>query len=464
MDNLKELSTVEKALEINLDHSRYGTFAEIGAGQEVVRWFFQAGGSSGTIAKSISAYDMVVSDSIYGKCKRYVGQDRLQAMLDYEYDLNVKRLHEERGDTTCFFTFADTVSARNFAGTNRCHGWLGIKFQSHPEDDFSQIIIHVRLKDKTNALQQEALGIVGVNLVYGAFSYFHRPEKLLESLLDNLSTDRIEIDMVEFSGIEFRHVDNRIMSLNLVKLGLSKAAMFGPDKSVLLPSSVFYKKAILVERGSFRPVCKVNIDIMDSAQKMFINEHDIEESDIVPVMEITMNNLMTDGAIDLHDFLARADILAAMGYKVLISDYLEYYRLGQYLRQNTNSPVAITMGASSLQHIFKEHYYNDLEGGILEAMGRIFKHKVSAYIYPCLNNETGELVTSENLPVDEDLKHLYKYIQGRGLLKDIVDYNESYLQIYSRQILKMIREGQAGWEELVPEKVAEVIKRKKLFR
>ena len=219
-----------------------------------------------------------------------------------------------------------------------------------------------------------------------------------------------------------------------------------------------------MERGSFRPVCKVNIDIMDSAQKMFINEHDIEESDIVPVMEITMNNLMTDGAIDLHDFLARADILAAMGYKVLISDYLEYYRLGQYLRQNTNSPVAITMGASSLQHIFKEHYYNDLEGGILEAMGRIFKHKVSAYIYPCLNNETGELVTSENLPVDEDLKHLYKYIQGRGLLKDIVDYNESYLQIYSRQILKMIREGQAGWEELVPEKVAEVIKRKKLFR
>ena len=464
MDNLKELRTVEKALEINLDHSRYGTFAEIGAGQEVVRWFFQAGGSSGTIAKSISAYDMVVSDSIYGKCGRYVGQERLQSMLDYEYDLTVQRLNQERGDSTCFFTFADTVSARNFAGTNRCHGWLGIKFQSHPEDEYSQIIIHVRMKDKTNALQQEALGIVGVNLVYGAFTYFHRPEKLLESLLDGLGTDRIEIDMVEFSGIEFRHVDNRIMSLNLVKLGLSKAAMFGPDKSVILPSSAFYKKSILVERGSFRPVCKVNIDILETAQEAFVKENDLDDDDVVSVMEITMNNLMTDGAIDLHDFLARADILAAMGYKVLISDYLEYYRLGQYLRQNTNKPVAICMGSSSLLNIFKEHYYNDLEGGILEAMGRIFKHEVSAYIYPCRNAETNELITSENIPVDGELKYLYKYILSRGLLKDITNYNEAYLKISSRHILKMIRNNEAGWEEFVPEKVAEVIKRKKLFR
>jgi len=464
MGNHKDFSTLEKALEINLDHSRYGTFAEIGAGQEVVRWFFQAGGANGTIAKSISAYDMVVSDSIYGKCERYVDQERLQSMLDYEYDLTVERLHGERGHNTCFFAFADTVSARNYAGTNRCHGWLGVKFQSCSGDEFSQIIIHVRMKDNTNALQQEALGIVGVNLVYGAFFYFHRPEKLLESILDNLNADRIEIDMVEFSGVEFRHVDNRIMSLNLVKLGLSKAAMFGPDKSVLLPSSVFYKKAILVERGSFRPVNKVNVDIIESAQRLFAGEYELAASEIVPVMEITMNHLMSDGVIDLHDFLARADILAAMGFKVLISDYLEYYRLGQYLRESTQKPVAITMGASSLLDLFNAHYYNDLEGGILEAMGRFFKHEVSVYIYPWLNSDTGELVTTENLPVEHDLAHLYKYILDRGLLTDIVDYNAAYLKISARHILKLIRANEAGWEELVPEKVAEVINRKSLFR
>ena len=235
----KSLSPVEKALAVNLDPKRYGTFAEIGAGQEVVRWFFQASASAGTIAKSISAYDMKVSDSIYGKCNRYVCKDRLQSMLDYEYDLNLERLDEARGDTTSFFTFANTVSARNFHGTNRCHGWMGVKYQSHPKDKASQIIVHVKMLDKTNAGQQEALGILGVNLLYGAFFHFHEPEKLLKSLLDNL-VGRIEVDMVEFSGIEFRHVDNRIMSLKLVQLGLSKAAMFNSDGQMLLPSEVLH--------------------------------------------------------------------------------------------------------------------------------------------------------------------------------------------------------------------------------
>src|SRR5438105_9044771 len=230
------IDTHSKALKINLDPRWYGTFAEIGAGQEVVRWFFRVGGAAGTIAKSMSAYDMKVSDAIYGRAERYVSRGRLQAMLDREFDLDVERLGKERGDNTSFFAFADTVVARSFKGGNECHGWMGIKFQSHPHDEASQLIVHVRMLDAEASLQQEALGIVGVNLLYGAFFLHHEPEQLVESLLDQLTTGRLEIDMIELNGIEFRHVDNRLMALKLVQLGLSGAAMFGPKGEGPQPS------------------------------------------------------------------------------------------------------------------------------------------------------------------------------------------------------------------------------------
>lgn len=300
------LDTHQKALAINLDSRRYGTFAEIGAGQEVVRWFFRVGGAAGTIAKSISAYDMEVSDAIYGRCDRYVARSRLESMLTYEHDLNLSRLKETRGDAKAFFAFADTVSARNYKGTNECHGWMGVKFQAHPRDQDSQIVVHMRMLDKENALQQEALGIVGVNLLYGAFFLHHEPEKLVESLLDSLTVARIEIDMIEFSGIEFRHVDNRVMSLKLVQLGLSNAAMFGPHGGVLLPAEVLHKKAIIVERGSFRPVSHVNIDMLRCALEQFSKNPDIKPGEVVELAEITMSNLMASGEIDYRDFLARA--------------------------------------------------------------------------------------------------------------------------------------------------------------
>src|SRR3954470_21946342 len=268
----RAVDTHNKALNINIDSRRYGTFAEIGAGQEVVRWFFRVGGAAGTIAKSMSAYDMTVSDAIYGKAERYVCRPRLQAMLDHEYDLNLGRLSETKGATTAFFAFADTVSARNWKGTNECHGWMGVKFQSRPRDQDSQIIIHVRMLDSENALQQEALGIVGVNLLHGAFFLFHEPELLMESLLDGLTTARIEIDMIEFSGIEFRHVDNRLMSMKLVQLGLSGMAMFDPRGTVVQPSEALHKKNVLVERGSFRPVCHVNMDMIRSARESFTRD------------------------------------------------------------------------------------------------------------------------------------------------------------------------------------------------
>ncbi len=457
-----QLDTHHKALAINLDARRYGTFAEIGAGQEVVRWFFRVGGAAGTIAKSISAYDMAVSDAIYGQTQRYVARQRLESMLDYEHDLNLKRLREARGDTTSFFAFADTVSARNFKGTNECHGWMGVKFQAHPRDQDSELIIHVRMLDTENALQQEALGVIGVNLLYGAFFMHHDPDRLVESLLDNLTTQRIEIDMIEFSGIEFRHVDNRVMSLKLVQLGLSGAAMFGPDGQVLQPSEVLYKKPVLVERGSFRPVSNVNIDILRSAREAFSKSLGGED-DIVELAEITMRNLIVGGQIDYRDFLARADVLAAAGKTVLISDYFQYYRLASYLRKHTTRPIAITLGAGSLLNLFDEKYYADLDGGILESFGRLFKNDLRLYVYPFLDPETQELTTVETIKVAPELQKLYGHLVDRGCILQLHSYDAACLKIFSRDVLERIKSGDSSWEGMVPKEIAEIIKQRGFF-
>jgi len=465
-------NTERKALAINLDLRRYGTFAEIGAGQEVVRWFFRVGGAAGTIAKSMSAYDMAVSDAVYGECDRYVCRQRLESMLDHEHDLNLTRLRDTRGDTTSFFVFADTVSARNFKGTNECHGWMGVRFQAHPRDQDSQIILHVRMLDTENALQQEALGIVGVNLLYGAFCLNHEPDKLVESLLDDLSTRRIEIDMIEFSGIAFRQVDNRVMSLRLVQLGLSSAAMFSATGEVLQPSEVLYKKSILVERGSFRPVTHVNIDMMRSAHEKFSREPHVDGESVVSLMEITMHNLQAAGghsngaaagAIDLRDFLARADMLSACGKTVLISDYFEYYRLAAYLARYTKEKIGITMGAGSLCDLFDEKYYAKLDGGILESFGRLFKNDLKLYIYPLLDRKTGELTTVQNLQVAPELRNLYEYLVERGCIEQLDNFNPEYLTIFSRDVMSRIKSGDPTWTDHVPAEVAEVIRHRGLF-
>jgi hypothetical protein len=462
-DERPKLSTNQKALKINLDPLFYGTFAEIGAGQEVARWFFKVGAAAGTISKSISAYDMAVSDAIYGRCKRYVSRERLQGMLDYEHGLNLERLQSSRRESTAFFAFANTVAARNYLGTNECHGWMGVKFQAHPRDENSQIIIHVRMLDRENDLQQEVLGIVGVNLLYAAFFLHHRPELIIESLLDNLTTQRIEIDMIEFSGIEFRHVDNRVMSLKLVQMGLSGAAMFGPTGEVLQPSEILRKRPILVERGSFRPVTKVNIDMIKSAHERFASEPEVDPGQIVELMEITMKNLLATGKIDLNDFLARADVLAAAGKTVLISDYFEYYRLAAYLTRYTSQPIAVTMGVASLEDLFKEEYYAGLEGGILEAFGKLFTKDLRIYVYPLRDAATGQLATVQNLKMPGALHSLYCHLVERGRIKQLDNFDESVLHIFSRDVLRRIKDNDASWEAMVPAEIAQVIKDRHYF-
>ncbi len=480
------LTTNRKALTINLNDEQYGTFAEIGAGQEVARVFFHAGGASGTIAKTISAYDMTFSDAIYGKAPRYVSHERLELMLEHEFNLLVERLAQQRGDRTTFFVFADTVATKNFKGTNEAHGWMGIRFQAEAGGAPSDIILHVRMWDKENVLQQEALGIVGTNLVYGAFYFRDDPRKFIESLLDNLSADRIEVDMLKFIGPAFAHVDNRLMSLHLVHFGLTNAVMFGPGGDVQQPSEVLYKKAILVERGSFRPVTHVNVDMLNCATAQFVQEPLVKGKDVIVLMEITMNNLLAAGELDAQDFLSRVDLLADIGFTVLISNYSEYYRLTSYFRRYTKEMIGVAMGINNLIEIFNEKYYENLEGGILESFGRLFRHSVRLYVYPMrqeaydrylMNGQvvpapgaTGShtfasnvLINAKNVQVVDHLRNLYNHLLENHYIDSIVGFDRDILHIFSRDVLRRIKENDATWEQMVPTSVATAIKKRGLF-
>jgi hypothetical protein len=462
-----ELSTdtLQKALRTNLDPRWYGTIAEIGAGQEVARWFFRAGAAAGTIAKSMSAYDMEVSDAVYGKSDRYVSLGRLQAMLERELDLNVERLGASRGDDTCFFAFADTVVARSFAGGNECHGWMGVRFQAQPHDEPNQVVLHVRMLDAEADLQQEALGIVGVNLLHAAFFQRHEPNLAIASLLDRLSTGRIEIDMIQFRGIEFRGVDNRLVALELVHLGLSGVAMFGPDGEVLQPSETLRKHAVLVERGSFRPPTLVNIDMLECALAAFRQDPAVGDTPVLALTELTMNNLLAGGKdVDRRDFLARADLLAACGMTVLISDYLEYNRLATYLGGRTSERIGIVMGVPSLIDLFDETNHTHLPGGILESFGRLFKNDLRLFVYPMLaEGGAGELVTVEDLQVAPELQPLFDYLARRGSFVHLDKYRHDNLAILSRDVLRRIAAGDPSWEEMVPREVADLIISRSFF-
>jgi hypothetical protein len=461
--NTTTITPHEKAVQINLDKRFYGTFAEIGAGQEVARWFFRVGGASGTLAKTISAYDMAFSDAIYGKGERYVSKPRLHNMLDYEFKLLIERLGEKRGAQTSFFVFSDTVSARNYLGTNECHGWMGVKFQLQPQAEPSEIIIHVNMLDKENLQQQEALGIVGVNLTYGAFYLHSEPEKLIASLIDGLSTSRIEVDMIKFAGPYFSNVDNRLMALQLVEKGLSNAALIGANGDVLQPSEVLHKRPILIERGSFRPVTFVNLDMLDGAREKFLTDADKDKEEIVELMEITMSNLLTSGAIDHRDFLARADTINAVGKMVLISNYAEYYKLAAYLQRYTKSRIGIVLGIPNLKELFDEKYYELLEGGILESFGRLFKNDLKLYVYPFLDPAYPELTTVHNMDVPEHVTHLFKHLMNSGYIEQIEKVHREYLGIFSRQILTKIRNRDQSWEKMVPAEVAAAIMKNCFF-
>ncbi len=460
MTDRKVLKTYEKALALNLDQSKYGVFAEIGAGQETANWFFRVSASAGTVAKTISAYDMTMSDAIYGRTSRYVSQDRLISMLKYEYDLLEQRLAETRGNETTFFAFCNTVRARGYKDTGECHGWLGVRFQLKPNDKPCEIVLHLRLLDETNRDQMDVLGKVGVNLIYAAFFYRDSLPKFVESLADGLSNDQFEVDVLRFSGDGFRYIDNRLCALQLVQSQLTNAAMFNKDGEVVSAADTLYKRSILLLRGSFDPVLNLHLDMLDNANKVFstvINAQQKERS--LEVCEISMNNLLGDGSINNSDFLDRADALQALGKTVLISSSAEFYRIATYLSRYTAEPIAITLSVLLLNELFKEKWSANLAGGILESFGRLFKNQVQLYVYPWKNTESDELVTAENFKGPENLQFFYKHLIQNDRIRSIEAGDLSLLSMTGRDVLEMIESGTSEWEAWVPAEVHSIVRR-----
>ncbi|MEI6395290.1 MAG: TonB-dependent receptor [Verrucomicrobiota bacterium] len=455
----EKLDTSQKAQQINLDAKRYGTFAEIGAGQEVARWFFRAGGAASTVAKTISAYDMAVSDAIYGPTDYYVSRQRLRAMLDYEYDLLLDRLDKTRGGKTAFFVFANTVATRREEG----RGWLGMRFQAESGSDPSEIIIHVRMLDKENVRQQEALGVIGVNLVHSAFYLHRQPEALIRSLLDSLTWERVEVDMIRFAGPAFGRVDNRLMALQLVRQGLTEAAMFTARGDAVQWAEVLYQKPTLVQRGSFHPVTKATLDVQERALEQFIQEPALEGEPPVVLMEMTLRHLTTDNEINEANFLQRADMLSALGKTVLVSNFRRFHRLASYLSRYTKRPIGLALGASKLAEILDESFYNESEGGLLGGLGQLFKNPARLYVYPHLDLGSRQMLTADNFPPPPHLKHLYAHLLENRFIQGIRNFNASLLPIRSRDVLTKIQSGDASWEQLVPPPIVEIIKRDRLF-
>ncbi|WP_456440770.1 TonB-dependent receptor [Psychroserpens sp.] len=461
-DEIPSLKT--KCLRINLNENIYGTFAEIGAGQETVRQFFRAGGGSGTIAKAMSAYDKAFSDAIYGieDDKRYVTEARLRKMLDHEINLVEERLSREEHPNKMFFTYANTVATIDFAKKYKGHGWVGIKYQVDANQDYNEIVLHLRFKETDARLQQETLGVLGTNLIYGAFYKYNEPKKILRYLYDHLDKDQIEIDTINFAGPVFKDVDNRLMSLQLVKNGMTDAVMFAPDGNNVLPAKVLYKKNILTLRGSFRPVTKVNMDMYKKSYDMFIKENKVDIDKTQVIFEITLSNLRAEGEIDEQDFMDRAKLLCSLGQTVLISNFQEYYKLVEYFSQYTKARMGLAMGVNNLVDIFDEKYYRHLSGGILEAFGKLFFKDLRVYLYP-MQNDDNTVTTSENLKVHPRMKELYKFFKYNGKVVDIADYDDTILTIFSRTVLKMIADGNDEWQAMLPEGVGKLIKEKSLF-
>ena len=458
------LSLRQKALKINLSKKFYGTFAEIGAGQEVARHFFQAGGSSGSIAKTISAYDMTFSDSIYGKEPngRYVSQSRLLRMLGKEFELLQERLQDSRGKDHAFFAFADTVAALNFKKTNEAHGWLGMRFQSSPGSSINDVVIHVRMLDSQNLLQQDALGIMGLNLVYASLFLQHDPEAFVRSLLDHLDTSRIEVNFIRFGGDVFKGVDNRLMNLQLLKEGFTHAIMFDEKGEVVLANDLLYKKDVVVVRGSYRPPTVVSFDMIKTGLSNFARDIGKKPEEIVAISEITISTLKADsGEITNEDFLTRVDLMCAMGQKVLITNYPQYYKLANYFARLNVPNLGLVLGIYNFQQIFTEEYAN-VEGGILAALGQLFRDYVKVYIYP-YKSEEGAIETLTNLKVPKEFDHLFAHLKGMKQIDDVAEFDKDILHIYSSKVLHMIVNNEPGWESMVPPSVAKEINDKCLF-
>jgi hypothetical protein len=471
-------ATSRKALAINLDRTAYGAFAEIGAGQEVVRHFFKAGGASGTVAKSISAYDMRVSDAIYGHPKRYVSQERLEKMLEHEYGLLVDRLAADRGAQTRFFAFADTVATTPHDGKGQGHSWIGMRFQDQPLAEASEVVLHLRLWDKDAGRQQDALGIVGVNLIHAALNHRESIDQFLMALVDDVGAGRVEIEFAHFRGPAFGAFDNRAAALRLVRLGLTDAVVFGTEGQPQVPSEYFYKKSVLVARGSFRPVSIVNEDMLACALRSVPNP----SPDFVALFEMCIGS-------DPHpesELIDRIRLVGAMQHPLLVTRHRGWYRLPAYFRMHTTGSITLVAGMNNLVDLFNPEYYTHLDGGVLEACGRLFKDGVRIMVYPMRGDQLRRLILDpvackvcfpdsySNVAADSvvnanDLQMLpavaglFQHLLNNGFLVPLTGADANALACQPRTLAERIKNNTPGWEKEVPPSVVVAIKSLKLW-
>lgn len=447
-----------RALAINLDGSVYGTFAEIGAGQEVVRHFFKAGGASGTVAKSMSAYDMRISDAIYGHPLRYVSRDRLSQMLDHEYALLVDRLAAERGATTRFFVLADTVATTPREGKGQGHCWMGLRFQHEPGAPHSDVHLHLRLWDLTADRQQDALGLVGVNLLHAALHARASADDFLLSLLEGVGPARVEIDWFHVEGPAFSGMDDALAAVRLVRLGLTDAVLFGSEGLPQVPSEAFYRQDILVARGTLRPVSRVNLDMLAQGQKA------LGAGDRLQLLELSVR----DDPGTEAEIVARVRLVNELGIPVLLSAYRGYYRLPAYFRRHTEGAITVVAGINNLVEILNTENYSKLEGGLIEALGRLFKAHVRVLVYPMSGAQLNRLyadpvarrvcfpegedvpshqvVTLGSLRLRPEVACLLEHLRVTRALAELPEADAQALKCQPRTLATRIRQKESGWE------------------
>lgn len=464
-NSVSDRTTLNKALRLNLDEKKYGTIAEIGAGQEVARQFFLAGAAAGTIAKTMSAYDMQFSDAIYGVQEggRYVSKSRVQSMLDKEFSLVLTRVGTSRSRSSRYFSYAATVSAKSFNRDNECHAWCGIRIQMYPGAEPSDILVHVRMLEKSAEQQQDTLGILGVNLIYAAYYYFEDARKIIDSLSDNLNPDAIEIDSIEFKGPYFEDLDNRAKNLHLIRSWKTRAIMFEPDGHIAVPADLLYKKNVMTIRGSFRPVTRLNVDMIEQGFAAFSQQDGVEADNTIVMAEISLNDHFgKDLMVPEEDLLARVRLLNSLGFHVMVSDYTRYFSLRAYFRQFTALQIGIVLGMTNVKEIFDENKYVGVEGGMLEGFGKLFPDNTRLFIYPELD-ENKEVADYTTIEIEPKVRFLYKHLLENSFITGIDCSDPELLKIYSRDILSKISSGRAEWEQFVPELAVELIKSDGLF-
>ncbi len=413
-------STTGKARSINLNEEIYGTFAEIGAGQEVARHFFQAGLASQTIAKTISAYDMSFSDEIYGKesTGRYVCESRLNKMLDKEYNLLGKRLGTQRGDRSLFFAYANTVTTSSTTGKS-CHGWMGVRFQIEPKGPANDIVMHVRMLDKHRLQQQEILGVLGVNLVYAAFFERKNPKKFLDTLVEDIKEGRLAVDLIRFSGPAFEEFDNHIINIELLSRKLSEFAYFVPESnstSLTYVGDSLFNKSLFIQRGHFSPLNPLHIETLKKGTEQFKNEYKLKNENCLPVFEMTLKDFNKSDS-EIVDKIIK---LNSQGFQVMVTNFSLFFELKQGLKKYTHSPIAFSISASLVDKIFNPKYYSELSGGLLEGLGRLLDSNTNIYVYPHKNEDKVKLMhlTLKDIKLNEPENKILDYFISLNWIKD----------------------------------------------